>query len=392
MSLRVRPEYAILVGGVVLLFAAVLFFAPRKRGLGRDPQHKRQGSSHYTTPTGGKAYYRLLREMGLAVRRHERKAELLPPDTKVFAILAPSKAIPDSEVEWLRGWVEKGGTIFWCPRRAAGAKETESLLRSFGLRCVEGHEGSATVSAVLDDAPAYSLRVRGEFRLRGPARSLAKDSDGHIVAEVTKGRGRFVAIADPLLVGNAGLAQEENAAFLTHLALRSARGGAIAFDEYHHGFTEGEDAFEVMWDTPLSKTMLCFVLAAVCGVFAGGRRLGPPIDLHEERRRRPAEFVEAFANLCRKLKAGPQAFTMIVSEFRLYLQRRCGSADPAAAERLAVRAGLPPGTIAQVLERARRLASGRTRDATALVGCARELESIRAALEKGRAPVSRRPE
>jgi len=50
-----RTEHLVLVGGAAALFAGVLLFAQRPHGLGYDPENQKQGSSHYTTPAGGRS-------------------------------------------------------------------------------------------------------------------------------------------------------------------------------------------------------------------------------------------------------------------------------------------------------------------------------------------------
>jgi hypothetical protein len=128
--------------------------------------------------------------------------------------------------------------------------------------------------------------------------------------------------------------------------------------------------------------VLLAVAATFCGVFASGRRLGPAVDVHEERRRRPAEFIDAFAGLCRKKKAGPQALSMVLAEFRLHLQQAHGAATPEAVGRVAVRAGLDPQAVAATIDRAARLSKSSHVEDAALVACCRELEAVRASLRK----------
>lgn len=373
--MKLRVEYVIVGVGIALLFAAAIFFGRRPEGLGKDPEDAKKGSSHYSTPSGGKAYFRLLQKLGFPVRRHERKIALLPKDTRMLVMLSPRQGLSPEEADALVAWIERGGTLLWSDDDAA-------FLSRFGLASVSGAGGVGAVGRV--DGAEYRLSSAKPRRFRGKGTVLAGDVDGAILAEVPRGAGRFLALADPTLAENRGIGKAENAAFLVHLASRGSKGGAVSFEEYHHGFRGGEDAMATILDTPLSKSILFLGLAAVCGVFAGGRRLGPPIDLHEERRRRPAEFVEAFANLCRKMNARPQALAMVLGEFRLYLQRRCGTAEAAAADRFAARLGVKAGRLAAALARAQKLASDRQAPGEVVVHCARELEAIRSALEKGR--------
>src|SRR6185295_13210364 len=211
---------------------------------------------------------------------------------------------------------------------------------------------------------------------------LAKDAAGWAAAVVPRGEGRLVAFADPDLFANETISRSDNVEFMVRLAELGSGGRPIAFDEYHHGFTEGQSAFSIIWASSLRPVILLAVAAAFCGVFASGRRLGPAVDLHEERRRRPAEFIEAFAGLCRKKKAGAQALSMVLAEFRLHLQQAHGASTPEAIARISTRAGLDPQEVAETLAKATRLSKADAADDHALVSCCRELENIRGSLRK----------
>ena len=114
---RLRGEHAVLVGSVVAMFSAALFLAQKPRGLGHDPKNEKQGSTHYPSPLGGKACYALLESLGLSPFRHERALELLPSETRALLMLGTTSTPEESELDWLKGWVSRGGTLIWCPRR-----------------------------------------------------------------------------------------------------------------------------------------------------------------------------------------------------------------------------------------------------------------------------------
>jgi hypothetical protein len=289
------------------------------------------------------------------------------------------------------GWVCGGGTLVWCPRRGPPLEADDPVLAAFGLELRDaGKDRDEDVPASLlaidrRETRTYTLSVSRGLRLDrrkdelGPA-PLAKDATGWVAAVAPRGEGRFVAFADPDLFGNASISKGDNAEFMLRLAQLGARGGPIGFEEFHHGFAEGQSAFAILWGSPLRAVLILAVAAAFCGVFASGKRLGPPVEVHEERRRRPAEFIDAFAGLCRKMKADRQALTMVLSEFRLHLQQTVGASTPEALARAATRAGLDPKAAAAVIERAERLSKGRMNDGADLVSCCRDLENLRRSL------------
>lgn len=385
---KLRVEHLILVGSVTTIFAATLVLAPRPRSLGYDPKNEKQGSSHYSSPLGAKAYFTLLEALGTRTFRHERALELLPQETREVFLLGSGRTFSAVEIEWIQGWVSRGGTLVWSPRRGAPLETDDPVLAAFGLELRDaGKDRDVELEASLlpldrRETRAYKLSVGIGLRLdrrggeRGPE-PLAKDDTGWVAAIAPRGEGRLVAFADPELFGNGSISRADHAEFLVRLAQLGSGGAPVAFEEFHHGFTEGQSAFAILWASPLRAVMILSVVAAFCGVFASGRRLGPPVDLHEERRRRPAEFIEAFAGLCRKMKADPQALSMVLSEFKLHLQQAHGASTPEAVARLALRSGLDPAAVAARIDRAERLSKGRMNDGADLVSCCRDLEQLR---------------
>jgi hypothetical protein len=366
-----------------------------------------------------KAFYVLLRDLGYPASRHAGRLELLPRDTSLLLLLAPPAPLEEAEAAWAKQWVEGGGTLIWAPRagvaaapeaaaaprrakRPRSARPAESdpvpdtLLAAFGLKRVEDAAAAhARAQATLDPLGGdprrvYALEVSTRLRLAADppaprARPLARDGAGWIAAVIEAGRGRFVALADPGCVANGGMKAADHAEFAVHLAALAAGGGRIAFDEFHHGDDRGQSAFAVVWNSPLRAALILLVLAAYGAVLASGRRLGPPAEGHEERRRRPAEFMDACASLCRRLRAAPAVAAVLADEFELDVRRRAGGAAPEAAARIAARAGLTSARLTGALERARALARRARVEEAELLACARELESIRAALRRAAA-------
>ncbi len=387
-----RPELLISVGIIAVLIVGILLFGQGPRGLGRDPFDEKQGSSHFTSPLGGKALYTLLDKFGIDTLRHTRKLELLDPDTTLLVLLAPGSPLTKEEAGWVRRWVARGGTLLWGPRQSGGST---NLLEAFGLRLEEtefvGPEGIPATLRPLDDRGRkdYAFSILGGFRLHraedsdADIQSLAEDSFGSVAVLVSHGSGRFIALAEPDLTANGGLSRGDHAEFAVHLAMLASKGGTVAFDEFHHGFQEGQTAMSILFDSPLAVAIPLALLAAFLGIFVSGRRLGPPIDLHLERRRRPAEFMDALANLCRRMKAGPQSMAMILSEFEISLRRRFGTTEPQAIEK---RTGLAPGTLTGLMKRARRLSASPGAPEAALLACCRDLEKIRGTIFERPAP------
>lgn len=368
--MKLRAEHWVVLGSVVALFAGALLAVRRPRGLGRDPEDALRGSTHYTSPSGGKAFYSLLRDLGRGASRHSRKTELLADDVRLLLILGPSRPVTNEEAASLAGWVTEGGSILWCPR--AGGGTDEPLLSAFGLAVASGsRDETSDVLATLEPVGGvagvrYALSVTGERRLTGgEAEVLAEDAGGWVAVVIRKGQGRFIAFSEPRVFSNQGLARAAHAEFAVHLAILAAGKGRIAFDEYHHGFKEGQGALALVQETSLFPALLLGGAAVFLGLLASNRRLGPPIRTRRGERRRPAEFIEAFAGLCRRQRAARQIRAILEGEFRLFLRQHGESAGAQA-----------------VLDR--------RSDEGSLVRWCRELEEARRAiLKKGALRVSR---
>jgi hypothetical protein len=132
-------------------------------------------------------------------------------------------------------------------------------------------------------------------------------------------------------------------------------------------------------DTPAGPMLIHVVVFAVLLLLATGRRLGPARAIYEERRRRPVEFIDAFARLCRASRSSGLGVELVLHHIVESLQRRFGAADGTTVAREASRRGLDPRPLLQTLERARALARGQPSSGD-MVRCLRDLEQLRRAL------------
>jgi hypothetical protein len=138
----------------------------------------------------------------------------------------------------------------------------------------------------------------------------------------TVGGGRVVALADPSPLQNRLLGRADNAGFGLAAAGDS---GTVAFAEGAHGYghASGLGAIPGRWRAAL----VGLTLAALLGVVAAGRRLGPPEDAARPLPPARREYVDAVAvTLARTNQPAPALAPL----------------QAAARSRLARRAGLPP--------------------------------------------------
>ncbi len=388
---RIRTDHLVIAASVALLVAATLLLG-RAPVSGSDPDDVFQGSSTFTTPSGGRAFHDVLAELGARPLRIRRKPAAIPRDVGALLLIAPGHPPEEDDIDALADWVRGGGTLIWVAGRKSTVDQAEKLLRPFGL-AAEARTGEAVSMtgrlAPWDAGPRrYRLLCGGPLRIvrpEEPGQILLEDAAGAVAgAAVALGRGRFVALSDLDLVSNRGLRTEDHAEFMVHLATLAAGDRAIAFDEYHHGIREQDSPASLLLGSPLGPAAGLLLLAAFAAVYSHRRRLGPPVDTRDERRRRPGEAFDAFAGAAGRLRAAPEAMALILVEFEAFLERQLGVSKLPKADDAAVRAGLEPGQLSEVLEAARAVAVSRA-DEPAFLHVSRRLESLRRRLISQRA-------
>jgi uncharacterized protein DUF4350 len=281
-----------------------------------------QSSSLSTGNDGLAAYAELLRRNDRdtdAQRGDITDAALSPTDTLV--VLDPIGFDRDEE-RAVRRFIARGG------RLVAGGAGASGLLAAVladpptwspaGVRNAEA-DGGAPEVAGLD-----SVRTAGEGSWSTPGETTPVLGDGTrtlaTVADVD--RGRVVALADPSPLQNRLLGTADNAGF--GLAA-TGDGRTVVFAEGAHGYGEasGLGAIPGRWQAAL----VGLTLAALLGVVAAGRRLGPPEDAARPLPPSRREYVDAVAVSLARTKRPGEAL---------------GPLQAAARARLARRAGLPP--------------------------------------------------
>ncbi|MBI4565544.1 MAG: DUF4350 domain-containing protein [Planctomycetes bacterium] len=380
----VRFEHVVVLAAVAALVAGGLLFGERPSKPDERQEDRQQGQSRAVTRSGTRALATLLERFGGKVVRHERRLDLIAPDVRVCFVLAASVEPDAQEMDAVWRWMEEGGTLIFAPRSPESWGDPLSRL---GLAWEpRGYTGSAAAVEVdvsaLGLADTYRVKAIPGPRLRSApgapvaARALAEDGGGWIVAYARVGRGEAVVFADLHAARNDALLEEDHSALLAHAALARAEGGRIAFDEYHHGYVEGQSPLAYLMDTPAGGVLIHLVVLGLLVLYGAGRRLGPPRPVLEERRRRPQEFIEAFARLSRAARASSMAVELVLNDVMDSIHKRFGTRDPAMLGRRAARAGLDPEGVRRTLERAQRAGHERVEPAD-MVSIMKELEALR---------------
>lgn len=326
-----RLDLALLIGGAVVL--AVL-------ALGRDTvtasgAARSTYSTYDTGPNGYRAFYETLRRAGVPVRRFERALPLLDSDVRTLVLAAyeddpAAKPLAREDAEDLARFVDAGGRLVVLDGDFAGKRDftpgvgsSHPATAAGALALVRGR-----YTAGVDRVRAPIEAVFGFERWPGATPLLANDR-GVVAVAYRHNKGEVVAITAPALFGNAHLLDEDNLSF----AYDAVSGhGAVAFDEYVHGY----DRDETFWHAlPPAVHAATWVVAAIVVLALIGANVpfAPPIPLEAPDARDTTAFVDAMASLMRRARAG----AAVTGAFAADAARRSRGrrATPADVEELA---------------------------------------------------------
>lgn len=111
----------------------------------------------------------------------------------------------------------------------------------------------------------------------GNVTPLLYNHDGVLLAQVSRGLGRFFVLSDPDLLANHGLHEGENAEITAWiLAQTLPAGGNLVFDEVIHGFKASPNVWILLFSPPYLIISLMFLATLVLLVWSGLTRFGKP--------------------------------------------------------------------------------------------------------------------
>jgi hypothetical protein len=282
-----------------------------------------RSSSLSTAREGLAAYAELLRRNGHdtdAQRGDLTDAELSPGDTLV--VLDPV-GIDRDEDRAIRRFVEGGGRLI-----TGGSGDADFLLAALLADPPVGSVAGVPTAEPVGDAPEVdglrSVRTAddGSWSDTGSTTPVLGDGSRTLATVADVGRGRVVALADPSPLQNRLLDRADNAGFGLAAV---GEGRPVVFAEGVHGYGQasGLGAIPRRWQAAL----IGLTLAALLGVVAAGRRLGPPEDAARPLPPARREYVDAVAVSLARTNQPAEAL---------------GPLQAGARARLARRAGLPP--------------------------------------------------
>jgi hypothetical protein len=342
-------------------------------------------SSYHAGPTGLRALFDYLSESGhKVIRWRETPHKLLGDSGKVvdtFVVVGQVK-IPftQEEQDSLSEWISQGGRFVlvdrdfdmddpghWKFKKKAfdfpnidtnpgdSAQMTDTVT---ALKPVQPTVLTTEVESVLPSRFATRLLIEtatsetketddDDAALKPILRSAPvvhiADENGALLIDYAYGQGRIVILTDPYLVSNNGIKLNDN----LRLALNvlTARGGLVAFDEYHQGRGVTGNALATYFaGTPVMPLVAQIGLLILLILWSNARRFGRPLPLAGVDRRSTLEYVASMAELQERSRAFDLAIENIYTRTRRVLARLAGldynSPRSEIAERIALRSSV----------------------------------------------------
>ena len=319
---RINPLYLL----AALLMIATLVFAFATVGAA-PASNARTGSVYDEGAGGAAALRRYLAAMGADTTTVQGDRFVPDPSAaSVLFILGATEVITPTDAGNVKKFVSAGGTAIVATD--VGILE-RPLLDAFDVR-INGVASPGThplTGPLYADPPARAIAVDrvGSLSLGPKALSLATDGQTSIAAAVHEGQGTFYLVASlgPFLATGLGAADNARVALaLAHDAVTG--GGAVAFDEYHHGSHPSTDVLVLLQSTWPGRALVFASICAFLYLVLSGRRLGPPVPLEPRPARSSLEFIRGFAGLVRRSGRGEIARRRLRRDLRNGLARALG--------------------------------------------------------------------
>ncbi len=246
----------------------------------------------------------------------------IPQDAGLVFVFTPVRAVTADEAQSINRWVEAGGVLVYASE-ASDASLEGALDLSRGQGPVAAEEDAATpVLAGVHQLSGFVVALPFELH---PQQVAILRNHAHAVLGLMAavGRGRVVALADPLPLCNGYLDKSDNGRFAADLL--GLTSGPIAFDEYHHALAGASG--ETDWlTTPWGAALGWAAFVVFVGLALRGRAFGPRVPISGSRGRSTAEYPAAIGSLLRRAGARQVTLGVLAAGARRAVAERLGLA------------------------------------------------------------------
>jgi Domain of unknown function (DUF4350) len=368
--------YALAAAAMILaLILLVLGTAP--------PSQNDDPSSHVSGRAGTLALYTWLGDLGFNVHRISGRFDTTGSDTLV--IVDPRTPLSDADADAVMQSLARGADLILAVSPESQA-QAGVLLARLRIGLTDGRPAGTSAPAQPIDAGGrvHSVPAAAGAAIEAAPYLTPLLSQGGVltaVAEQVAGAGRAYVLASAFPLSNDGLRDADSSTLVLSF-LERARGGAIGFDEYHHGeIASAAGGATAIFSSPLGLALLLAVLTVVVFLARSGRRLGRPLPAGDPALvPTTASYIDAMAGLYSRSNDRGAVASRYAEELRRRLAPGpAGDLGPDGDEAFvaALHIARPElaGDAAAVLRRARELAAARP-DAAALLALARDVDDL----------------
>jgi hypothetical protein len=325
----------------VMPAAAALILALLAMLAGSPPEIPRSGSTFDAAPTGIRAAFLLLENLGYDVAISKRLAvgnarwELFPKTAK-------------GEVAALDTWIRSGNRLLL-------ADDTPEFAADLGLAVDPDVAKDKAIDLVIDGAKQRlepgNQRVTPRER---PDREWPAGAPEPLVGIFQHGKGEIWLLYRPMFLRNDLLRDADNAVVLCRLAEAFAGPDRVYFDEFFHGIRDRPGPVELLLRPPaLWVTLQGMALLGVL-LWRSLPRFGALQLPLESRRRSKEEFVDALAHLLELKGAYNEGFRAVRDALAREMEHALDLAPntpPAELAAAATARGCDAAVLTRLLER-----------------------------------------
>ena len=157
----------------------------------------------------------------------------------------------------------------------------------------------------------------------GSLTPIVASDGGILVGEVERSTSRIWVLSDPDILANHGLANGENAAFVFALLDGLRRpGGAVIFDETHHGFVQRPSLWRSAFRLPFAIVSVQALIALAVLMWAAAGRFGAAVPVPKPYKSGKAALIDNAANLVETGRAAGDVFARYVASVQRDVARR----------------------------------------------------------------------
>jgi hypothetical protein len=315
-----------------LLMWAALIFVPLILALAllsSGEQDSGDPSSYSAQPSGTKAAYLLLQDLGYKIERWERSpVDIIPgTDTRrtVLVLANPSRPPSHEERDALQLYLSRGGRILatgsaadlYLPNAGSqGEVMTDPLTHEYQPQLVT----SLTRGGAISMSPTAYWKHCSTNCLVHYADTRSGNARPIVVSyEVGKGQVIWWAASTPL--NNGGIAKSGNMELLLN-SIGPVDDNLVLWDEYFHGSQRTAGSY--LAEMPVLFGLAQGAFAVLALLLTYSRRNGPIYPADSPSRLSPLEFVETLGGLYRRAHVTRAALEVPYQRFRMLAARQLG--------------------------------------------------------------------